>query len=86
MHDNNHANKKGVFGIAAKMLFAQNLNFFWLKINFLFVFLNCFDVLISKMNFKKNIYYFDAFLSEKHNANTYHSQTGTKTQYMILIL
>jgi hypothetical protein len=44
--------------------FCKKLNFVLLQINFFLVFLDCFDVLILKINFLKK--YFDAFSSEKH--------------------
>jgi hypothetical protein len=43
---------KCLFDIEVKSVFCHNLTFFCLKLNFL-VFLDRFDVLISKMNFKK---------------------------------
>ena len=57
------------FGAAVQQEFHEILIFFFFASNyyyFFFVFLNCLDVLISKMNFFKKINYFDTFPSKKH--------------------
>jgi hypothetical protein len=43
---------KVAFGNAVETIFPKNLNIFLLKIKFFFMFLNSFDVLISKIIFK----------------------------------
>jgi hypothetical protein len=42
------------------------LNRVFLKFKILFMFLDYFDVLVSKIIYKNKKYYFDIFLSEKH--------------------
>jgi hypothetical protein len=43
-----------------------SLNRVFLKFKILFMFLDYFDVLVSKIIYKNKKYYFDVFLSEKH--------------------
>jgi len=58
---------KRPFWNTVQLVFIKILNLFLLKINIIFVFLDRFDALISKIFFLKiKKYYFDIFLSEKY--------------------
>jgi hypothetical protein len=52
------------------------------------VFLDCFDVLMSKVNFKNKKYHFDSFLNEKHfeKQPLSHSYIGPKYFPPMLLL
>jgi hypothetical protein len=67
---------KRLFENVGWTVFLKKFKINLLKINF-FMFLNCFDVLISKIILKnKKKYYFDVFSSEKHFEPQPQSQTG----------
>jgi len=58
-----------------------NFGIFLFKIKFIFIFLDCFDVFMSKINF----FYFNVFLSKNTlNCHRYHNFKYTQNVIMIV--